>query len=49
MQSHKGGVSVDPYDQNNLMRIEGSKNLTFACTDFRARKLVRRARSCTQN
>ena len=28
--------------------LQGSRNLIFACTDFRARKMALRARSCTQ-
>ena len=29
--------------------VQGSTNLTFTCTDFHARKMVSRARSCMQN
>ena len=29
-------------------QIQGSTNLIFACTDFRAHKMVLRARSCRQ-
>ena len=32
-----------------FMFHQGSTNLIFSCTDFRARKMVLRARSCTQN
>ena len=33
---------------NILITIQGSTNLTFACTNFRARKMVLRARSWMQ-
>ena len=34
---------------DELLEKQGSTNLIFACTDFRACKMVRRARLCTQN
>ena len=34
---------------NQIIADQGSTNLIFACTDFRARKMVLQARSCTQS
>ena len=35
--------------QNSIKYLQGSTNLIFAYTDFLARKMVLRARSCAQN